>query len=288
MLSSNTSDASSNRILKSVSISALSSPHFTPSGMRLTLVKPGSGFSWLFFPGGPGLGSEYLSDLAENLPVKGSVWLLDYPGIYSNGALTMESWKKGVLESLNCLSNPVPVCHSFGGMLLLATSGVRERIKGLVLMSTSPDERWATGIDHTAAMTPEMREAEAAFTANPTDESFASYFEVMAPYYFVSSAVGAGRELFARTKYNAAGFSVGGPFASTYAAAWLPDVGLPTLLMAGAEDKVTPLWLFDQCSFLSSSSTQVANIPHAGHFPWIENPSRVLREFEDFDRSLHR
>jgi len=58
---------------------------FTPSGVRLRLRarRPGR-FNWLMLPGGPGIGSESLHELADTIEVPGSIWMVDLPGDGSN------------------------------------------------------------------------------------------------------------------------------------------------------------------------------------------------------------
>ena len=41
-------------------------------------------YNWIFLPGGPGLGSEYLTTLTKPLHLPGTIWLLDLPGDGSN------------------------------------------------------------------------------------------------------------------------------------------------------------------------------------------------------------
>lgn len=41
-------------------------------------------YNWIFVPGGPGLGSEYLLNLIELLHLPGIVWQFDFPGDGSN------------------------------------------------------------------------------------------------------------------------------------------------------------------------------------------------------------
>ncbi|MGH1391839.1 MAG: hypothetical protein ACRAUZ_17020, partial [Aeromonas jandaei] len=58
---------------------------YTPSRIRMRCVSRSAGkYNWLLLPGGPGLGSESLQMLAEQLTVNGTVWLIDLPGDGSN------------------------------------------------------------------------------------------------------------------------------------------------------------------------------------------------------------
>lgn len=58
---------------------------YTPSGVRLRKhsVRDGE-LNWLLLPGGPGIGSESLHELADAMEVPGTIWLVDLPGDGSN------------------------------------------------------------------------------------------------------------------------------------------------------------------------------------------------------------
>ena len=50
----------------------------------LVNTRSGAAYNWLFFPGGPGADSSYLSSLTDLLDLPGNVWLIDLPGNGSN------------------------------------------------------------------------------------------------------------------------------------------------------------------------------------------------------------
>lgn len=115
---------------------------YTPAGVRMRRhsARPGS-LNWLLLPGGPGIGSESLHELADALDVPGTVWLIDLPGDGSNTvpAASFGKWPHVLTEAAECVPDPVYVGHSTGGMYLLDTPALREHVKGIALLDTAPD-----------------------------------------------------------------------------------------------------------------------------------------------------
>lgn len=94
---------------------------YTKYGYRINQLTESHGFSWLFLPGGPGLGSEYLADLCHKLYLPGSIFLLDFPqdGTNTQGELSIKYWREGLIDLLKSFHQPVLVTHSFAGMFAL-------------------------------------------------------------------------------------------------------------------------------------------------------------------------
>ena len=95
--------------------------HFTPNGVRLRKASARAGaLNWLLLPGGPGIGSESLQELADALDAPGTVWLVDLPGDGSNRSAPgapgdpFAAWPHAVLEAAQAVENPVFVGHSTG------------------------------------------------------------------------------------------------------------------------------------------------------------------------------
>src|ERR1700759_2023358 len=85
---------------------------YTRKGVRMRLATGnGDALNWLLLPGGPGIGSESLAELAGELDVPGSVWLVDLPGDGSN-VTPMDTnpyadWPQVLLEAARAVPNPV-------------------------------------------------------------------------------------------------------------------------------------------------------------------------------------
>ena len=99
--------------------------HWTRCGVRMRRISrlPGTP-DWLFLPGGPGIGSESLAELALGAALPGTCWLVDLPGDGSNvgapgaPADPYQLWPQVFLEAVAAVDNPVAVGHSTGGEYL--------------------------------------------------------------------------------------------------------------------------------------------------------------------------
>lgn len=262
---------------------------FTPSGVRLTQrrQRPGD-LNWLLLPGGPGIGSESLQELADALDVPGSIWLVDLPGDGSNRAAPgadadpFARWPGVVLEAAKALPNVVFAGHSTGGMYLLATPELERRIVGLALLDSAPDCSWHPRF---VAMSqadplPAVEAATAVYEADRRDENIAAVAVASAEWNFTPQGVAAGRELLARMPYNSAAVDWSDAnFDHSYRAAWWPRA-LPTLILAGACDRIVWQGGWDE-AWLAGPNVLRRTIPGAGHFPWIENPEAVSAAFAE-------
>jgi pimeloyl-ACP methyl ester carboxylesterase len=56
----------------------------------------------------------------------------------------------------------------------------------------------------------------------------------------------------------------------------------PNPILSGSEDLGTPLRLFSQKKQYARPNILMNEIPNAGHFPWIENPTDVAVAFTEF------
>lgn len=261
--------------------------HYTPSGVRLRRrrLRPGP-LNWLLLPGGPGIGSESLHELADTMGVPGAIWLVDLPGDGSNrtplGAPddVFSVWPRAVLEAAQALPNPVFVGHSTGGMYLLDTPELAPLLKGLALIDSAPDAQWHA---HFVAMTqafplPEVDAAAAIYGNNRCDATIAAVAVASAQWNFAPAGVEAGRELLARLPYNNAAVEWSDThFDHVYQARWWPET-IPVLRMAGAEDRIVWQGGWDAPRF-QTENVIARTIPGAGHFPWIENPTAVREAF---------
>ncbi|AAY61672.1 hypothetical protein RFEPED_1650 [Rickettsia felis str. Pedreira] len=71
---------------------------------RLNKLKENSvcKLNWLFLPGGPGMGSNYLIDFVSKLDLQGSLYIGDFPGDGDNRnteEISYEDWKAGFNRS---------------------------------------------------------------------------------------------------------------------------------------------------------------------------------------------
>jgi pimeloyl-ACP methyl ester carboxylesterase len=260
---------------------------FTPSGVRLRRHSASPGpLNCLLLPGGPGIGSESLVELADAIDVPGAIWLVDLPGDGSNrsppgaGTDPFKKWPQVVVEAAQALPNVVFVGHSTGGMYLLATPELERHVVGLALLDTAPDASWHPRF---VAMTarhplPAVEAATALYEADRHDENIAAIAVASAEWNFTAAGVAAGRALLARMPYNAGAVDWSDAhFDHVYRAAWWPR-SIPVLVLAGAEDRIVWQGGWDDERF-HGSNVSFASVPGAGHFPWIENPAAMASAF---------
>jgi len=260
---------------------------WTPSGVRLRCRARRTGdLNWLFLPGGPGIGSESLTELVDTVRVPGTSWLLDLPGDGSNvdapGAPTdpYELWPGVLLEAARAVPNPVFVGHSTGGMYLLSVPELEQVVVGLALVSTAPDATWMPVFE---AMTqrhplPGVEAAAAQLEARSDDESLRAVAVASAPWNFTPAGVEAGAQLLARMPYNLPAVEWSAEsFDRTYAHSWWPHA-LPTLVVSGGEDRIVDQSLWDDTRYTGPHVLR-RTITGGAHFPWIEQPDQVRAAF---------
>lgn len=262
---------------------------FTPSGVRLRQHSVRSGpLNWLLLPGGPGLGSESLEELASALTVPGAIWSVDLPEDGSNrcppGSITplFSNWPNVVIEAAQALPNVVFAGHSTGGMYLLSIPELAPHILGLALLDTAPDASWHPRFVAMAGAhpLPAVDRASAVYEAERCDENLASIAVAAADWNFTHAGLAAGRELMARLPYNRAAVEWSDAnFDHVYIAKWWP-CALPVLILAGSEDRIVSQEGWDQARF-KTANVWTRIIPGGGHFPWIENPSAVDAAFNE-------
>jgi pimeloyl-ACP methyl ester carboxylesterase len=271
-------------------VGCMASVIFTPSGVRLREHSSRAGpLNWLLLPGGPGIGSESLEELAAALDVPGTIWLVDLPGDGSNRSAPgmaedpFAAWPQVVLEAAQAVPNPVFAGHSTGGMYLLATPALAPHLKGLALLDTAPDASWHPRF---VEMTkrhplPEVEAATAVYEQDRRDENIAAIAVASAEWNFTKNGMTAGRELLARMPYNSAAVDWSeAHFDHIYRAAWWPQ-SVPVLILAGADDRIVWQGGWEEERFQTPNAI-FRRIPSGGHFPWIESPVEVRAAFDVF------
>jgi pimeloyl-ACP methyl ester carboxylesterase len=270
------------------------SEFFTPSGVRLRrrAHRPGP-YNWLFFPGGPGIGSESLQELVDALDVPGTCWLVDLPDDGSNTDLPpkagghYQQWPHVLLEAVHALPSCIAVGHSTGGMYLLSVPELEQHLHGLALISTAPDASWhARYVAMTARHPlPAVDAAAQAYEAEPTNERMRDIAVASAEWNFAPAGLAAGRDLLARMPYNRTAVEWSDRyFDHRYAAQWWPAT-LPTLLLGGEQDQIVDQSLWDAPAYQGPNVLR-RMVPNAGHFPWIEQPAAVRQAFAELASHL--
>jgi pimeloyl-ACP methyl ester carboxylesterase len=265
---------------------------FTPSGVRMRLHSRREGtLNWLFLPGGPGIGSESLFELAAALDVPGSLWMVDLPGDGSNlappGTDPYAKWPGVLLEAAQAMPHVVFTGHSTGGMYLLNTPALADRVAGLALLSTAPDAAWRSHYLATTKAHPlaAFDAALRAYEADRSNETLRDLTAASAEWNFPPASMEAGRALLRRMPYNLDAVEWSDAhFDNDYVSSWWPS-DLPVLIAAGAEDRIVGQSGWDDPKFGGANVIR-RRIPGAGHFPWIDNPQAVRAAFADLARAI--
>ncbi|MEO8777745.1 MAG: alpha/beta fold hydrolase [Rhodanobacter sp.] len=267
---------------------------YTTSGVRMRLHSSSTGkLNWLLLPGGPGLGSESLQELANALDVPGSIWLVDLPGDGSNAARVDRDpfalWPQVLVEAAQAVADPIFVGHSTGGMYLLATPQLRGLIRGLVLLDTAADCSWhAQFVEMTRHHPlPAFDRAAALYEQDPSTANLMRLAVASADWNFTSKALDAGRALLAGLPYNGAAVAWSDMnFDHTYKAAWWP-VDIPVLRLWGECDHIVSQqsWAADD---YATTNVMTRAIADAGHFPWIDQPAAVTSAFNEYVEKVLR
>lgn len=273
---------------------------WTLSGARLTPIHPektqkfsSKTFNWVFLPGGPGLGSESLHDLTRILTLPGNLWLLDLPGDGSNcienDPMAFSRWQVGLLEAISTLESVILVAHSTGGMYALSTPDLEKSLSGLVLIDSAPDASWQLNFIEYLKSHPIPAEAEclqALYDENPSNELLRDLTVSAIPYLSTEDCPPESFDFLKHLPYNYRATQWSAEhFDQTYQALWIPR-HIPTLILAGEKDHLTPLSLFTLKDDFQCDSITMKEISHAGHYPWIENPAQVAQVFKDYIEKL--
>ena len=263
---------------------------WTKQSARFELInsRPGNNLNWVFLPGGPGLGSEYLREFSLSLKLPGSTWLLDMPGDGSNQSagksLDYSQWPQDLAKAVSSLDNVVLVAHSYGGMLALSSPELLNHLSGLILIDTAPNNQWM----HSSAGScsncdiPKTNPTMTNYDKNPSDLGLKQVALSMGPLFFSPDQIKEGTRLLENLPYNHLPYDwVNKHFNPSYQAKWIPQT-IPTLIISGTADILTPISLFQQDKRFNRPNIKTILIPHAGHFSWINHQSEFKTIFNDF------
>jgi len=274
----------------------LKSPFWTASRARLQLVSSSEerDLNWLFLPGGPGLGSESLLPLLNILKLPGNLWLLDLPGdgsnITSNNSESFSHWPLALLEAVKQLDHVILVAHSTGGMYVLSLPELENLLDGLVLLDSAPDAKWQFCFEEAVKNlpVPGLNILQTEYEKNPSNKTLKALTIASAPYLFTQLGQTAGVESLRFLPYN---YEIcqwsGKHFDQTYQAKWVPKT-IPTLILTGEKDLLTPLQLFKEDKRFFRDHIIFKSIKGGGHFPWIENPREVAEAFTAYAKQFNK
>ena len=254
--------------------------------IRFRLAAESEGrYDWLFVPGGPGGDSGYFLSLLAHLHLPGRAWLVDLPGNGTNKVAKdydYDQWLEIYPTLVDPFHHPVLVGHSAGSHLALLFPELEEKLAAFAILNASPCLWLEEAVRYGKPFDlPDLSREMAAFTANPTQETFDVALEANLPYYFSPSHLSAGREMLADLPFpwRPAVWWQRTAIASNFSAKWIPQL-LPTSVVSGRYDCITPYTLFANDTRFHRENIEFTMIADAGHFPWVENPGEVRRAFD--------
>lgn len=234
----------------------------TKHQFRLRLVQDTPGPVWFFLPGGAGLGSECLESLIEVIDLPGALYLVDFPGDGSNPTpLVPEKWREGLIELVKSFKPVNLFAHSFAALFVLTCPELEPYLGALILMSAS-----AKKLTH--------------HTSEPID--LKHYFLSRMHLYVLPETVDRAIALFEDLPYKDEAFLwVRDHFHPNFQATWVPQK-VPTLIITGDQDQITPLSSFAGTPFQNRRNIRFKSIRDASHFPWLEKPKEVAKELREW------
>lgn len=264
---------------------------YTKFGYRIKQLTNGLGYSWLFLPGGPGLGSEYLTDLCTKLYLPGSVFLLDFPkdGTNTQGKLGIPYWQDGLIDLLKSFSKPVLVTHSFSGMFALNLPELKHHLTGLVLMNTTTKNSF---FQHVSCMQqsyqlPDLVPAASQYHLTPSNETYKEFWNTYKYYCFTTDELEEGEKLISLFAFNnAAYYHAIEHFYPDYFCKWAPEA-IPTMTIASEHDFICPSNIFIENKDFQRKNNINKIIAKAGHLPWLLAFEQVQQCFDDFIVNLN-
>lgn len=256
---------------------------------QISSIQNGN-INWVLLPGGPGDGSEYLRSLAMALKLPGTTWLLDLPGNGSNQIksqkVNFNQWPEDLVEAVAKLPNVVLIAHSFGGMLALSSPKLQQHLKGIILISTAPDNSFQKSSEQLAKRIniPDFNAEKKYYLEQHHDDAGLKYVNIAIAknYYFTPDFVEQGTQLIKNMSYSHLAFDWGlQQFMPNYKARWVPEK-IPVLILAGEKDVLIPMNVFPSNPAFHRPNIQITIIANAGHYLWVDNAQDTVTEIRNF------
>lgn len=259
---------------------------YTQFDYKIQTVSEGTGYNWLFLPGGPGLGAQYLFEFSKQLALPGTVSLVDFPldGANQHGSLNIKQWQKGLFDLIQTIPNPILVTHSFSGMFALSLLEQHESLAGLVLMNTTTTNSF---FQHVSEMQrkhdlPDLASAAAAFHLHRCKANFQRFWQDYKYYCFTQGEIVLGEKLMELFAYNDKSYYFAVQNFYSQFQYQQKQYSFPVLTIASENDYVCPPRIFIDNKNYQAKNILNKIIPEAGHFPWLLHFEKVQNCFREF------
>ncbi|HLX53341.1 MAG TPA: alpha/beta hydrolase [Aquella sp.] len=183
------------------------------------------------------------------------------------------------------LDRPILIGHSTGAKFIQSTPELEQLAGGFVLMDTAPDMAWKKTFEQHIQqnITESITNCASQYAANPGNETLRSLLIASLKFCFMPESLNAGIKMMEQLPINhmAADWS-DQHFDPTYKAKFIPK-SLPTLILAGEYDQITPITVYTEKPEYHRKNILIESISNAGHYPWFDNPKKVLHIFLKFE-----
>ena len=216
------------------------------------------------------------------------MWRLDLPGdgsnTTSNNYESFSHWSSALIEAVSQFKHVILVAHSTGGMYVLSMPKIENLLDGLILLDSAPNTEWQISFGKVLKdfPVPGLEVLQEKYRKSPSNEALKKLTIGSAPYLFTEKGLTMGIKMLESLPYNYEACQWSEQhFDQTYQAKWIPQT-IPTLILCGDQDLVTPPSLFAEAEQFHRDNIKVKSIKNAGHFPWIDNPEDVAAAFKEY------
>lgn len=261
-------------------------------GWPLHVEVIGQGAPVLVLHGGPGLDHTYFRPWLDPLADRLTLGFLDFAGHgRSKGPaasdLDHEVWAGDIARAVEAMAGSEPVtvlAHSWGSFVALEHArDPHPRIGGLVLTNTAPALDYvpdALALGRARATDAQFERLMALLSAPVADDdAFREGWTDVLPVYFAEPDDEVIRTMDEDARYSAATYNRGMfECLPTYDVTGdLAAVDLPTLVLGGAHDWITPPAQGPERVAGGIPGASLEIFEDSGHFPFIEEPERFRR-----------
>lgn len=267
------------------------------NGTKLYYHTAGAGQPLMLMHGGLGLDHTGFLDSFGRLVAHAEVIYYDHRGngrsqrYESLGGVTHETWVADADALRAHLGHEKIILfgHSYGGFLAQEYA-VRhqDQLAGLILCSTAPVVDYMDVIQANAGARGTAEQLGAlgqAFSRPMADDAdFQTIWKAITPLYFHNYNPAVGEAMDARTSYSAAAWNqVNANCLPVFnVLAQLGQVNVPTLIISGIDDWITPLKQGGERIHAALPNSELIVFDKSGHWPFIEEQEKFVRVVGDW------